>query len=233
MGMPTGPTATSPSSSRAAPTPGASRRGARTGCPGVPPPPATTGTRNMASAPANVSSCGRDCSPCPASRVPGAVLTSACPTVLFTNGGNSDGSPCVFPFIFEGTSYDACTTDGRSDGYRWCATTANFDQDKKYGFCPNRGASGDGAQGVAGPQPQCTGWVPEGSWAMLGSGWHGQGPGPAPLTLRCRHSGDRRQLPGGPVRLPLHLPGAVLQRLHQPGPAGRQALVCHHQQLRH
>ncbi|NXY83720.1 MMP9 protein, partial [Alcedo cyanopectus] len=58
--------------------------------------------------------------------------------VLYTTGGNSDGSPCVFPFIFDGTSYDACTTDGRSDGYRWCATTASFDQDKKYGFCPNR-----------------------------------------------------------------------------------------------
>uniref|UniRef100_A0A8B9EME4 Matrix metallopeptidase 9 n=1 Tax=Anser cygnoides TaxID=8845 RepID=A0A8B9EME4_ANSCY len=62
-----------------------------------------------------------------------------CPSeLLYTNGGNSDGSPCVFPFIFDGTSYDTCTTDGRSDGYRWCATTANFDQDKKYGFCPNR-----------------------------------------------------------------------------------------------
>uniref|UniRef100_A0A8C3JB46 Matrix metallopeptidase 9 n=1 Tax=Calidris pygmaea TaxID=425635 RepID=A0A8C3JB46_9CHAR len=62
-----------------------------------------------------------------------------CPSeLLYTNGGNSDGSPCVFPFIFDGTSYNTCTTDGRSDGYRWCATTANFDQDKKYGFCPNR-----------------------------------------------------------------------------------------------
>ncbi|XP_030826211.1 matrix metalloproteinase-9 [Camarhynchus parvulus] len=62
-----------------------------------------------------------------------------CPSeLLYTNGGNSDGAPCVFPFIFEGTSYDACTTDGRSDGYRWCATTSSFDQDKKYGFCPNR-----------------------------------------------------------------------------------------------
>ncbi|POI26946.1 hypothetical protein CIB84_009304 [Bambusicola thoracicus] len=62
-----------------------------------------------------------------------------CPSeLLYTNGGNSDGSPCVFPFIFDGASYDTCTTDGRSDGYRWCATTANFDQDKKYGFCPNR-----------------------------------------------------------------------------------------------
>ncbi|NXX14825.1 MMP9 protein, partial [Podargus strigoides] len=62
-----------------------------------------------------------------------------CPSeLLYTNGGNSDGSPCVFPFVFDGTSYNTCTTDGRSDGYRWCATTANFDQDKKYGFCPNR-----------------------------------------------------------------------------------------------
>uniref|UniRef100_A0A8D0KZD8 Matrix metalloproteinase-9 n=1 Tax=Strix occidentalis caurina TaxID=311401 RepID=A0A8D0KZD8_STROC len=85
--------------------------GARTGCPGV---------------------------PCPAPRVPRAFLTPPRPAVLYTNGGNSDGSPCVFPFIFEGTSYDTCTTDGRSDGYRWCATTASFDQDKKYGFCPNR-----------------------------------------------------------------------------------------------
>ncbi|XP_025975853.2 matrix metalloproteinase-9 [Dromaius novaehollandiae] len=62
-----------------------------------------------------------------------------CPSeLLYTQGGNSDGSPCVFPFVFGGVSYDACTTDGRSDGYRWCATTASFDQDKKYGFCPNR-----------------------------------------------------------------------------------------------
>ncbi|XP_042698459.2 matrix metalloproteinase-9 isoform X2 [Chrysemys picta bellii] len=62
-----------------------------------------------------------------------------CPSeLLYTYDGNSDGAKCVFPFIFEGKSYDACTTEGRSDGYRWCATTASFDQDKKYGFCPNR-----------------------------------------------------------------------------------------------
>lgn len=153
METPTGPTATSPSSSRATRTHGASRRGARTGCPGAPPPPATTGTRNTASAPANVSS---GCSPCPAPRAPGAVLTPPHPTVLYTDGGNSDGSPCVFPFVFNGVSYNTCTTDGRSDGYRWCATTASYDQDKKYGFCPNRGASGEGHVGrgsVAWPVP--------------------------------------------------------------------------------
>lgn len=58
MGMPTGPAATSPSSLRVAPTPSASRRAARMGCCGVPPPPATTPTRPTASAPASVSSTG-------------------------------------------------------------------------------------------------------------------------------------------------------------------------------
>lgn len=133
----------------------------------------------MASAPVNVSIGG--CSPCPASRVPGAILTPPCPAVLYTNGGNSDGSPCVFPFIFDGTSYNTCTTDGRSDGYRWCATTANFDQDKKYGFCPNRGASGEGirgegACGLAGSRPW---WTPEGSWGC---------PGVQPVWLWARAS---------------------------------------------
>ncbi|KAB1262301.1 Matrix metalloproteinase-9 [Camelus dromedarius] len=60
---------------------------------------------------------------------------------LHTRDGNADGKPCVFPFTFEGRSYSACTTDGRSDGYRWCATTANYDQDKLYGFCPTRADS--------------------------------------------------------------------------------------------
>uniref|UniRef100_A0A8C8U799 Matrix metalloproteinase-9 n=1 Tax=Peromyscus maniculatus bairdii TaxID=230844 RepID=A0A8C8U799_PERMB len=62
-----------------------------------------------------------------------------CPSErLYTEHGNGDGKPCVFPFIFEGRSYSACTTEGRSDGYRWCATTASYDQDKLYGFCPTR-----------------------------------------------------------------------------------------------
>lgn len=62
-----------------------------------------------------------------------------CPSeLLFTFDGNSNEAPCVFPFIFDGKKYDSCTTEGRNDGYRWCSTTANFDTDKKYGFCPNR-----------------------------------------------------------------------------------------------
>uniref|UniRef100_A0A673IKN4 Matrix metalloproteinase-9 n=1 Tax=Sinocyclocheilus rhinocerous TaxID=307959 RepID=A0A673IKN4_9TELE len=62
-----------------------------------------------------------------------------CPSeLLFTFDGNSNEAPCVFPFVFLGVKYDTCTIDGRTDGYRWCATTANFDTDKQYGFCPNR-----------------------------------------------------------------------------------------------
>lgn len=181
-----GPTATFPSSSRAAPTRGASQRGAQTGCPGVPPPPATTVTRNTASAPANVSS--SSCSPCPAPPESSTILTPPHLTVLYTNGGNSDGAPCVFPFVFDGTSYNACTTDGRSDGYRWCATTSNFDQDKKYGFCPNRGAKGQGAEGV-GPPLRCTEWAPEGSWGcpMAWPVWLGSGASPSDAaTLQTR-----------------------------------------------
>ncbi|KAM9829179.1 matrix metalloproteinase-9 [Syngnathus typhle] len=73
-----------------------------------------------------------------------------CPSeLLYTIGGNADDAPCVFPFTFEGKEYDGCTTEGRNDGYRWCATTNNFDQDKKYGFCPSRdtAVSGGNSEG--------------------------------------------------------------------------------------
>ncbi|KAK5852634.1 hypothetical protein PBY51_006486 [Eleginops maclovinus] len=42
---------------------------------------------------------------------------------------------CVFPFTFMSKSYKECTKEGRSDGRMWCATSANYDTDKKWGFC--------------------------------------------------------------------------------------------------
>lgn len=42
---------------------------------------------------------------------------------------------CTFPFIFLGKSYTECTTDGRTDGKKWCATTSSYDKDQKWGFC--------------------------------------------------------------------------------------------------
>lgn len=51
--------------------------------------------------------------------------------------GNADGATCHFPFTFEGKSYTSCTTEGRTDNLPWCATTADYNKDKKYGFCPS------------------------------------------------------------------------------------------------
>uniref|UniRef100_UPI00358F34FB 72 kDa type IV collagenase-like isoform X2 n=1 Tax=Myxine glutinosa TaxID=7769 RepID=UPI00358F34FB len=56
---------------------------------------------------------------------------------LFTTGGNAEGKPCAFPFVYGTRTYNICTTDGRSDQERWCATTDNYNTDLKYGFCPN------------------------------------------------------------------------------------------------
>lgn len=57
-------------------------------------------------------------------------------------GGNAAGELCVFPFTFLDKEYSACTREGRSDGHLWCATTSNFDRDRKWGFCPDQGGQG-------------------------------------------------------------------------------------------
>ncbi|XP_052340888.1 72 kDa type IV collagenase-like [Oncorhynchus keta] len=75
-----------------------------------------------------------------------------CPhELLFTLGGNADGAPCKFPFTFQGENYDGCTTQGRDDGYRWCATTENYDNDKSYGFCPETAMSTVGGNSEGSP----------------------------------------------------------------------------------
>ncbi|XP_053769591.1 cation-independent mannose-6-phosphate receptor [Desmodus rotundus] len=44
-----------------------------------------------------------------------------------------EGDPCVFPFIFNGKSYDQCVVENRVR--LWCATTADYDRDHEWGFC--------------------------------------------------------------------------------------------------
>lgn len=65
------------------------------------------------------------------------------PPALSTVGGNAEGSPCAFPFTFLGNTYESCTSSGRSDGKMWCATTKSYDDDRKWGFCPDQGINRD------------------------------------------------------------------------------------------
>ncbi|KAM3680014.1 macrophage mannose receptor 1-like isoform 1-T1 [Ammospiza maritima maritima] len=55
----------------------------------------------------------------------------------FTLLGNAFGAPCVFPFVYRQQWWAACTAAGRADGRLWCATTANYDTDQRYGLCPS------------------------------------------------------------------------------------------------
>uniref|UniRef100_A0A4W4HBK9 72 kDa type IV collagenase n=1 Tax=Electrophorus electricus TaxID=8005 RepID=A0A4W4HBK9_ELEEL len=75
-----------------------------------------------------------------------------CPhELLFTMAGNAQGAPCKFPFTFQGSKYDSCTTSGRDDGYRWCATTEDYDKDMAYGFCPETAMSTVGGNSEGAP----------------------------------------------------------------------------------
>lgn len=60
------------------------------------------------------------------------------PKVPVVNGGTAHGEPCIFPFLFQKNEYWDCTTDGRGDGRLWCATTYDYDLDKKWGFCESK-----------------------------------------------------------------------------------------------
>uniref|UniRef100_A0A8C4W867 Mannose receptor C-type 1 n=1 Tax=Gopherus evgoodei TaxID=1825980 RepID=A0A8C4W867_9SAUR len=58
---------------------------------------------------------------------------------MFTLLGNAFGAPCVFPFKFNSTWYAECTKDrkaGNKQGFPWCATSTDFDEDSLFGYCP-------------------------------------------------------------------------------------------------
>uniref|UniRef100_W5MSV8 Fibronectin type-II domain-containing protein n=1 Tax=Lepisosteus oculatus TaxID=7918 RepID=W5MSV8_LEPOC len=53
-----------------------------------------------------------------------------------TTGGNSNGAPCQFPFIYQNKQYYYCTTENEGSKLPWCATVSNYDKDPKWGYCP-------------------------------------------------------------------------------------------------
>ncbi|XP_048585867.1 uncharacterized protein LOC5504462 [Nematostella vectensis] len=55
--------------------------------------------------------------------------------LIYTQGGNSDHAPCVFPFQYKGKTYTKCTTVDASSGNPWCSTTNNYDIDELWGYC--------------------------------------------------------------------------------------------------
>ncbi|TRY95646.1 hypothetical protein DNTS_017847, partial [Danionella cerebrum] len=59
---------------------------------------------------------------------------------VYTIQGNSHGSPCYFPFLYNGQWFHSCTSVGREDGFHWCATTHDYGKDQRWGFCPVKSA---------------------------------------------------------------------------------------------
>uniref|UniRef100_A0A8D1FMK7 Lymphocyte antigen 75 n=1 Tax=Sus scrofa TaxID=9823 RepID=A0A8D1FMK7_PIG len=53
---------------------------------------------------------------------------------IYTRDGNSNGRPCEFPFLVNGTWHHECMRDGDHNGL-WCATTFNYEYEGKWGIC--------------------------------------------------------------------------------------------------
>jgi len=60
-----------------------------------------------------------------------ASPTSVCQT---TTLGASPGTPCVFPFTYQGVQYNECITVD-NNGVPWCSLTPDYDSDLEYGNC--------------------------------------------------------------------------------------------------
>ncbi|XP_074643168.1 CUB and sushi domain-containing protein 3-like [Tubulanus polymorphus] len=50
-----------------------------------------------------------------------------------TENGNSEGAPCVLPFVYNGQLRHGCIFEAARRP--WCSVTPNFDEDYKWGYC--------------------------------------------------------------------------------------------------
>jgi len=67
-------------------------------------------------------------------------LTIKCTSIIYTYfflgetvGGNSRNASCVFPFIYKDMAYTTCIDLDHTKP--WCATTDNYDSDRRWGEC--------------------------------------------------------------------------------------------------
>lgn len=52
-----------------------------------------------------------------------------------TWGGNAGGADCTIPFKYKGMNFATCTyLDANNRGTFWCATTSDYDKDKRWGI---------------------------------------------------------------------------------------------------
>ncbi|KAM7379548.1 hypothetical protein PAMP_005094 [Pampus punctatissimus] len=54
---------------------------------------------------------------------------------LYTIGGNANGRPCMFPFLYKNRWYSQCTTFDSSQKRLWCAIETRYEHEL-WGFCP-------------------------------------------------------------------------------------------------
>lgn len=77
--------------------------------------------------------------------------------------GNAGGSSCYYPFIYKGKSYYTCIVVDYDSRKPWCATSPDYDRDRKWGECiiyPYIRTTG----GNAGAQPCVFPFIYQGRW---------------------------------------------------------------------
>lgn len=56
-------------------------------------------------------------------------------TAMHSSGGNANGAPCKFPFLYNSKWYHSCLPSDTEHPLEWCSTTENYDEDQTWGNC--------------------------------------------------------------------------------------------------